>query len=216
MLLTAGAVVYNDWPLEFFLPTGLDPANSYASELYAADQPFHVLFGAVELVAAALVASGALTALAAWRGALGRAGWGALAGFAAFSVADVMVPMRCAASVEPGCEVVNPWHTLTSALVHFALFASMALLILAARRDPARLPGVARRGPVVLTAAMATAVATVGPLFGYPGWHGVTQRAHLVLVGVWFVLLATGLSAVPAPRVPARRRPELPAPSLRK
>ncbi|MCC2275851.1 DUF998 domain-containing protein [Streptomyces sp. ET3-23] len=193
LLLTVAAVVYNDWLLEFLLPTGLDPRHSYVSELYAADQRFRVLFGSIELAAAALVAGGALLARGPAPGRWAAAGWWSLVAFGVSSVADVVVPMRCAPSVERGCEAVNPWHTTTSALVHAALFASMALLVVAARIGRPPMPLVRRRGPWVLAAAMSTALATVGPLFGRPGWHGVPQRAHLVLVGVWFVLLAAAL-----------------------
>ncbi len=202
------AVVYNDWLLEFLLPTGLDPRHSYVSELYAADQPFHVLFSVIEVLAAGLVAAGALLALRHAPGRWAAAGWWSLVAFGTASVADVVVPMRCAPSVERLCEAVNPWHTTTSALVHAALFASMTLLVVAAAlgggpaapaaagRTPVR-----RWGPWVLASALTTALATVGPLFGRPGWHGVPQRAHLALVGVWFVLLAVTLRAQARPRL---------------
>ncbi|WP_372411322.1 DUF998 domain-containing protein [Streptomyces luteireticuli] len=197
LLLVTAAVVYNDWLLELVLPTGLDPRHSYVSELYAADQRFRLLFAALELAAAALVVAAALPA-ARRRGAERgeRAGWWCQVAFGVFSVADVIVPMRCAPSAEPGCEAVNPWHTATSALVHAALFASMALLVLGTDRSVRRRGGWGGRGgwvPVVVpVAALVTAVCTVGPLFGHPGWHGVAQRAHLVLVGVWFVVVGVG------------------------
>ncbi|WP_344094060.1 DUF998 domain-containing protein, partial [Streptomyces stramineus] len=194
------AVLYNAWVLEAVLPTGLDPRHSYVSELYAADQPFHLLFGGVEILTALLVATGIL----AWPpGArlpgdrTATAGRWALGVFALASVADVIVPMRCAPSVNHACEMVNPWHTATSALVHAGLFVSMGLLVAAAvaRGGRTRWPPLRRRGPWVLAAALLTALATVGPLFGRPGWHGLPQRAHLVLVGVWLVLLAASLRA---------------------
>ncbi|MCC3778463.1 DUF998 domain-containing protein, partial [Streptomyces sp. UNOB3_S3] len=144
-----------------------------------------------------------------WEGA----GWWSLVAFGAASVADVAVPMRCAPSVESPCEAVNPWHTTTSALVHLALFASMALLVTAAALGAPRRPAVRRWGPWVLGTAMTTALATVGPLFGRPGWHGVPQRAHLLLVGVWFVLLAVALRAeARRPRAAAARVPDPPDP----
>ncbi|MFD0385243.1 hypothetical protein ACFQ2B_32300 [Streptomyces stramineus] len=73
----------------------------------------------------------------------------------------------------------------------------MGLLVAAAvaRGGRTRWPPLRRRGPWVLAAALLTALATVGPLFGLPGWHGLPQRAHLVLVGVWLVLLAASLRA---------------------
>ncbi|MFF4224342.1 DUF998 domain-containing protein [Streptomyces abikoensis] len=212
LLLATAAVVYNDWVLEFLLPTGLDPRHSYVSELYAADQRFHGLFGGIELLAAALVGTGALLARGRSPGRWEEAGWWSLVAFGAASVADVAVPMRCAPSVESLCEAVNPWHTTTSALVHLALFASMALLLTSAALGAPPRPAVRRWGPWVLGTAMTTALATVGPLFGRPGWHGVPQRAHLLLVGVWFGLLAAALRAEARPRPGTARPPGRPAP----
>ncbi|MFI9202386.1 DUF998 domain-containing protein [Streptomyces sp. NPDC053048] len=193
LLLATAAVVYNDWLLELFLPTGLDPRHSYVSELYAADQRFHTLFGLVEVTAAVLVVTGAYLARGPEGNRWSAAGWWSLVAFGVFSVADVVVPMRCAPSVESACEAVNPWHTTTSALVHTALFASMALLVMASGTDSFPRPSIRTRGPWVLGSALLTALATVGPLVGRPGWHGVPQRAHLVLVGLWFLLLAGAL-----------------------
>ncbi|MGG7572034.1 DUF998 domain-containing protein [Streptomyces sirii] len=188
------AVLYNGWLLEFLLPTGLDPRHSYVSELYAADQPFRPLFAGIESVCAVLVVVGALLAYGFAQDGWARCGWLALVGFGMSSVADVLLPMRCAPSVEPACAAVHPGHTLTSALAHFFVFASMALLGRAAVTARPRLDVVRRWGPRVLALALPTAVCTVGPLFGRPGWHGVSQRAHLALVGVWFAVLAVELA----------------------
>ncbi|MFI0711748.1 DUF998 domain-containing protein [Streptomyces inhibens] len=194
LLLAAAALLYNGWLLEFVLPTGLDPRHSYVSELYAADQPLRWLFGGIESVCAVLVGGGALLAGGAASGIRARAGWWALLGLALSSLADVYLPMRCAPSMEPGCEAVHPWHTATSALAHFFVFASMALLGRAAATDAPRMPLIRRWGTWVLALALPTAVCTVGPLIGRPGWHGIPQRAHLTLVGAWFALLAAELA----------------------
>ncbi|WP_327689839.1 DUF998 domain-containing protein [Streptomyces tubercidicus] len=194
LLLAAGAVLYNGWLLEYLLPTGLDPRHSYVSELYAADQPFRPLFGGIESLCAVFVAVGALLAYGSASDGWGRGGWLAMLGLGMSSVADVLLPMRCAPSVEPACAAVHPSHTVTSALAHFFVFAAMALLSRAAVTARPRLPLLRRWGPRVLALALPTAVCTVGPLFGRPGWHGIPQRAHLALVGVWFALLAAELA----------------------
>ncbi|MEU5211949.1 DUF998 domain-containing protein [Streptomyces sp. NPDC020742] len=194
LLFAVAAVLYNGWLLEFWLPTGLDPRHSYVSELYAADQPYRPLFGGIESCCAVLVVLAALLVYGRTAGGWSRAGRLALVGFGLSSLADVMLPMRCAPSLEPGCEAVHPWHTVTSALAHFFLFASMVLLSRAAAADGAGLPLIRRWGLRVLAVAMPAAICTVGPLFGLPGWHGVPQRLHLLLVGVWFALLAAELA----------------------
>ncbi|MFE1177041.1 DUF998 domain-containing protein [Streptomyces sp. NPDC058773] len=190
LLFAAAAVLYNSWLLEFLLPTGLDPRHSYVSELYAADQPYRPLFGAIESGCAVLVVPAAVLAYGRAAGRWVRMGRPALVGFGLSSLADVLLPMRCAPSREPGCEPVHLWHTVTSALAHFFLFASMALLSHAAAAEGAELPLIRRWGPRVLAVALLTALCTVGPLLGHPGWHGIPQRLHLLLVGAWFALLA--------------------------
>jgi hypothetical protein len=190
--LATAAVVYNSWVLGLVLPTGLDPRHSYVSELYAVGQPFRALFSGAEVLCAALVGAGACT-LAAGSG-VEAAGWWALFAFAVCSVADVAVPMACAPSVDAGCRAVHPWHTVTSALVHFTVFASMALLSVAARSGREQLRHVGRRGPWLLAGALVSAVSTVGALFGLQGWHGAAQRLHLLLIGAWLLLLAQALS----------------------
>lgn len=194
-LLVAASVVYNDWMLQFFLPTGLLQRDSYVSELFAADQPYRLLFGLVEIACAVLVVSGGALASRVLPGGWSLAGCAATVAFGMVSVADVLFPMRCAPSVEPGCPEANPWHLATSGMVHLALFASMALFIAASRRGDPALGSVRRWGPWLLAVSMGAAISTVGPFFGHPGGHGLAQRTHLVSVGVWFVLLARAASA---------------------
>ncbi|MFG2495650.1 DUF998 domain-containing protein [Streptomyces caniferus] len=194
-LLVAAAVVYNDWMLQLFLPTGLLQRDSYVSELFAADQPYRLLFGLVEIACAVLVVSGGALASRVLPGGWSLAGCAATVAFGIVSVADVLVPMRCAPSVEPGCPEANPWHLATSGMVHLALFGSMALFIAASRHGDPALDSVRRWGPWLLAVSMAAAISTVGPFFGHPGGHGLAQRIHLVSVGVWFVLLARAASA---------------------
>ncbi|MFE3772029.1 DUF998 domain-containing protein [Streptomyces sp. NPDC059122] len=191
-LFAVAALLYNWWLLEFRLRTGLDPRHSYVSELYAADQPLRHLFGSLESGCALLVITGALLARSTpvGHGRWARTGWLALVGLGLSSLADVILPMTCAPSVEPGCVAVHPWHTATSAFAHFFLFASMATLSRAAAVQRPPMPLVRRWGPRVLAVAMPAAILTIGPLIGHPGWHGIPQRAHLTLVGVWFALLA--------------------------
>ncbi|MEV6551899.1 DUF998 domain-containing protein [Streptomyces sp. NPDC051597] len=196
-------MAYNGWLLEFLVPTGLDPANSYVSEAFAADQPYRILFSGIELSCDALLVSAALFMYREDARRLPRAGWVAIGAFGGFSVLDVMVPIRCAPSLGGGCEPVNPWHTATSGLVHFALFASMALFVADTRRQHGAGHSPIRRwGPWLLFISMAAALATVGPLLGHPGGQGVAQRLHLVCVGLWLLLLAAGLrpGAVPCTR----------------
>ncbi|OLZ73525.1 hypothetical protein AV521_05575 [Streptomyces sp. IMTB 2501] len=192
MLLCVAAVLYNDWLLQFFVTTGLPQANSYVSETFATDQPHQLLFGAVELACALVLIAGAVLAARCAPCGLALAGWSAVATFGGCSILDVLLPMECAPSVERACPPDNIQHTVTSGLVEFTLFTSMALFGLAARRsglDRSR-SAAGRFVPYLIPVSMASAIATVGPYLGHPGGQGIAQRVHLVTVAAWFTLLA--------------------------
>ncbi|WP_208897917.1 DUF998 domain-containing protein [Streptomyces incarnatus] len=125
-----------------------------------------------------IAAAGLLARRPSPSGAAG-AGWAAVTGVGVCSVADVMLPLRCAPSMEQGCPQGNVGHPLTSGSVHSALFTSMALLIVASRRGAPRLGLVRRWGPWLLPVSMAAAIATVGPFLGHPSGQGIAQRIHL-------------------------------------
>ncbi|WP_433455199.1 hypothetical protein ACQPXS_44820 [Streptomyces sp. CA-142005] len=57
VLLAVAALAYNDWLLQFFLPTGLAQRDSYVSELFAADQPYRALFATIEAACGLLIAA---------------------------------------------------------------------------------------------------------------------------------------------------------------
>ncbi|MET7361291.1 DUF998 domain-containing protein [Streptomyces sp. NPDC005562] len=210
--LVAGGLLYNAWVLEWAVPTSLDPRHSYISELYAEHQPYRELFAGFEFTCGVLVLIGALAARRCTPRSLPpsaaraqRCGWWMLAGFAAASLGDVLWPMACAPSLDPACRPVHPAHTITSALCHFFLFASFAAHTWAARhRKDAPGGPVATWGWWLAGAALLSALGTVGALLGHPGWHGVPQRVHVLLVGVWLVLLASYAArpAAPAPAPP--------------
>ena len=44
MLLVVAGVAYSTWILEFALPTGLSPVQSFVTEHYVNSQPYHALF----------------------------------------------------------------------------------------------------------------------------------------------------------------------------
>ncbi|MEV0265487.1 DUF998 domain-containing protein [Streptomyces sp. NPDC050617] len=198
-LLAAAGVLYNDWLLQWWVPTGLDWRDSYVSEAFAVGRPHRMVFNVVELATAAIVlAAAGLAAAAPGRRGWSAAGWGAVAAFGVCSVADVALPMRCAPSQEAGCPVDNVAHTLTSGLVHLFIFASIAAFILAARSATGSGSRAGRWAVWLLPVSMATAIASAGPYVGYPGGQGITQRLHLVTVGVWLCLLAADLPNSPA------------------
>ena len=96
----AAAVVYSSWVLEWFLPGGVDPLRSYASELAAVAEPHGTLFARADTASGTLlVALGALLWLWSRRGRLIPAGlvlWGGA------TVADSFFRMPMVTTVGPG------------------------------------------------------------------------------------------------------------------
>lgn len=191
--LVAGAVAYNDWLLQFWVATGLDQGDSYVSEAFAAEQPHRVLFSAVEVGTAVLVVTAACLGVRTRPGSWPLVGWGALAMFGACSLVDVAFPIPCAPSLEAGCPVDSVAHTLTSGLVHFTLFASMAAFVIARRSGSAERVWAGRWACWLLPVSLASAVLSAGPYVGLPGGQGMAQRVHLITVGLWLGLLAVSL-----------------------
>nr|WP_236245272.1 DUF998 domain-containing protein [Streptomyces sp. CC210A] len=104
VLLALGAVTYSAWLLETVLGTGLDPVQSYVSELAATDQRLGVLFRTTDLVSGLLVLTAALGALArSERRPLTVAGWAALALFGAATAADSRLPLSCTPTADAAC-----------------------------------------------------------------------------------------------------------------
>ncbi|MFE9401089.1 DUF998 domain-containing protein [Streptomyces sp. NPDC006530] len=183
-------MVYNDWLLQFWVPTGLDQRDSYVSEAFAADQPYRVLFSGVEVLCAAMILAGACLVIPALSCRWALAGWTALALLAVCSIADVALPIRCAPSRETDCPVDNVAHTVTSGLVHFAVFTSIAAFVVHARSIAGRHSHAGRWARWLLPLSMIAAIASAGPYIGIDGGQGIAQRVHLVTVGVWLWLLS--------------------------
>lgn len=69
-LAVVAAVVYSGWALEWFLPNGVDPLRSYASELAARTEPHGDVFARLDTMSGTL-----LVVLGAMVAALARARW---------------------------------------------------------------------------------------------------------------------------------------------
>lgn len=68
VLIGLGATAYTAWVLEVVLSTGLNPIETYVSELAAQDQPLGGLFRATDFTAGLLVFAGACSRSCASRG----------------------------------------------------------------------------------------------------------------------------------------------------
>ncbi|MFD4295383.1 DUF998 domain-containing protein [Rhodococcus sp. NPDC058505] len=144
VLLAVGAVSYTSWLLELVLPTGLDPARAYTSELAALDQPYGFWFRTADLVTGAILLTAALLAAALLpRRPLTTTGWVALGVFGIATAADSRMPLHCSAHASARCAALEAagvydqarlLHASTSTVAATSAAVSVFAFILAAYR----------------------------------------------------------------------------------
>ncbi|MFI2213700.1 DUF998 domain-containing protein [Streptomyces sp. NPDC020141] len=212
VLIALGALVYTAWLLEVALPTGLDPLQTYVSELAAEDQPYGVFFRSADLTAGLLVLAGALWALKAARARTPRApwdlvGWGGVALFGAATAVDSRLPLSCAPTADPACAAregaglvpaTHTAHAVSSSLAMTGAIIGIVALTVAARRH-GRWPLIARFGPALAAlelAATGWTLASVAAFEAGSGTYGLGagQRLQVLFVAVWLGLLALSLA----------------------
>lgn len=187
--LVAAALLYSCWLLELVLPTGLSFVDSYVSELLAGDQPFRWLFRATDVLAAGCL----LLAARRLRPRLIRI---SLVVFAVATIADTVLSLDCAASVDALCRyresigavsLGHRLHQVTSALTAgSALVAAVGLVRRTRRWDAGLVAGL----------LAATGVLSV-VLMNQPG-AGMVQRVQLLTVAAGLLLAARGRSWLPS------------------
>jgi hypothetical protein len=180
-------------------PSTLPVAASLISELEARNQPASGFFRAATLlsgVAAIVFAAGLRHRLPP--GPWGTAGCWAVGLFGTGAVADALLPMDCASSVDPACRSLEEhgalsWphqaHTWSSVVGIVALLASTVLLGRHLRDVPGwqRLSVLGRVGGGWLIAY--SCVVTVTTLSHLPG-GGLAQRLQVLGFSAWLGVLA--------------------------
>ncbi|MFD9562499.1 DUF998 domain-containing protein [Streptomyces sp. NPDC059994] len=204
VLLALGALAYTAWVLEVVVHTGLDPVQTYVSELAAADQPLGGLFRATDLTAGTLVFAGSASAL--WRcdrRPWSVAGWAGLVLFGAATVADSRLPLSCAPTVDPECAAretaglvpaTHTAHAVSSSVAMTGALVGVVALTVAARRYGRWAP-MARFGPVLVALELAVTVWTLTSIAAFEAgrgtWSlGAGQRLQVLFVAVWLGVLA--------------------------
>lgn len=220
-LLLLGGLAYTGVPWEALVGFPLDPAEAFQSELAAVDQPTRLLFALTDGFAG--VAAVAAAALLWW----GRARPGTVLErllpvpvllFGVGTVADVLSPLPCAPSVDPGCAEADGLASAGTAHSLTSLVATTALVLLAAGLA-GLLIGLRRRGvavprawwlPVLLyagTSLVSAALSVADNLGAHPAGVGWWQRAQTaaasLCLAVVVPLLARHERAVRRSRVPA-------------
>ncbi|MFJ3200583.1 DUF998 domain-containing protein [Streptomyces sp. NPDC086989] len=213
LLIGLGAAAYTAWVLEVVLSTGLNPIETYVSELAAQDQPLGGLFRATDFTAGVLAFAGGLLALA---GLLRRAGdrrpgprpwsvagWAGVTLFGAATAADAWLPLSCTPTVDPGCAAretaglvpaTHQAHAISSSLAMTGALVGIVALTFAARRYGRHAP-LARRGPALVVLELLATVWTLSAIAlftaGRGTWAlGAGQRLQVLFVALWLGLLA--------------------------
>lgn len=202
--LAIAAVTYSSWVLEFVLPTGLSPTESFLSELEGYGRPFRYVFSTADKIAGA---SAVVAAVFGWishahyRDRFVSAGWIALGVFGLWTIADAASPVGCL--IRPGTHCPTPYHgmfaqlhnlhALTSTVAVNAIFVAMFALTLAGRRmnwTAVRMPGA-----IVLTiTSLATAWMLIADNLPHDFALGWAQRVQVGGMSLWLLTLAWAVS----------------------
>ncbi|CAM2980365.1 DUF998 domain-containing protein [Skermania piniformis] len=221
-LIVAG-ICYSSWLLEFVLDLGLDPTDSFLSELDAVGRPYRWVFALADVITGVLVILVAATALILRKRSpsplgppsrLTTTGWVALMIFGGATVADATLPISCIPTPDHPCPSspsglfpqLHHVHALTSTVAVNAIFVAMIAFTVAAfrlRRGAAYRLG---RGAALRTAGLTWlligSIATVWLLVAdnLPGDYalGVAQRIQVGMMSLWLVTLGIAV-ARPSP-----------------
>lgn len=182
MAILAG-ILYNSWPLGFFLNPRVSLGGGLASELEGLNQPYNWFFVLLDIVAGALVLA---VVIMLWRKHISRFNKLALISFALFgffTILDALLPMPCA----PSIAYCASWTHEPLLVLHGiadiggAVFLFVAALIVWHLRR-------VHHGVVVMRILL-TGWAVVGLLslyfFFMPGPSYLSQDYYLLLCGIW-------------------------------
>ncbi len=193
----AAAVAYSSWVLEWFLPGGVDPLRSYASELAAVAEPHGTLFARADTASGTLlVALGALLWLWSRRGRLIPAGlvlWGGA------TVADSFFRMPMVTTVGPGASAALTEAEKSAVLVHSLCSSTAAVgmalvgagLWLIARGRAGRMLA----GVFLALLAMVAVTSGLHEVGGPNLWLGLWQRLSLSVAAVVIVTVAVAVTS---------------------
>lgn len=193
----AAAVAYSSWVLEWFLPGGVDPLRSYASELAAVAEPHGTLFARADTASGTLlVALGALLWLWSRRGRLIPAGlvlWGGA------TVADSFFRMPMVTTVGPGASAALTEAEKSAVLAHSLCSSTAAVgmalvgagLWLIARGRAGRMLA----GVFLALLAMVAVTSGLHEVGGPNLWLGLWQRLSLSVAAVVIVTVAVAVTS---------------------
>jgi len=203
-LLALAAVTYSSWVLEFVLPTGLSPTESFLSELEGYGHPFRYVFSAADKIAGLSTLAAAVVGWSAYahhRSRIMSAGWLALGVFGLWTIADATSPVGCL--VRPGSHCPTAYHgmfaqfhsvhALTSTVAVNAIFVAMFAMTLVAPRlqwFALRRVGLA----ILVVISLATAWMLIADNLPHDFALGWAQRVQVGGMSLWLLTFAYAVS----------------------
>jgi Protein of unknown function (DUF998) len=204
--LGASSVLYSSWLLGPWLNPRLGLTTGLASDLAAADQPWHEVFRYCDVAAGSLALLGSTRMLVGGRGdhrlrwhlltRAERTAWLFVAVFALATIFDGgLTALPCAPSIDPGCpgnlsggllETLRDPHTLTSA---FAVIGGVGSILAFWRSSRA---GSADRtwAAGLSVGSLAVNVGLLVELARNGDHEGIWQRVELLNLAAWLVYAA--------------------------
>lgn len=204
--IAVAGIAYSSWILEFFLDTGLDPTNSFLSELDALGRPYREVFSYADTLTGSLAVLASLAGLLLLpRRPLITTGWIAFLIFGASTIADARLPISCIPTPVHPCGTepsglfpqLHHAHALTSTIAVFGIFIAMIAFSWAAFRYRAwpvlRVVGLAFLVICAVTAAWMLIADNL------PGDYalGVAQRIQVGTMSLWIVTLGVAVWRTP-------------------
>jgi hypothetical membrane protein len=199
--LVLAGIDYSSWVLEFVLPIGLDPVNSFLSELDAQGRSFGWVFSTGDTVTGVLTLFAAVAGIVEYtRRRLSVLAWAALGCFGAATIADAQLPLRtCRPDPCPHVDnglfpQLHQVHALTSTLAVTSIFVAMIAFSVAAFRYRSW-PVLRHAGLWILVLGL---VATAWMLVAdnLPGSYalGIAQRIQIGSLSLWLIALGVQLT----------------------
>lgn len=181
------AIIYNSWPLGYFLNPRVSNGGGLASELEGLKQPYNWLFVVLDVVTGILVVG---VTILLWQKRMRLLAKVALVNFALFgllTIVDALLPMPCA----PSTTVCDSWihqpiliyHGIASIGSGVALFVSAAIVW--------HLRRVQTGGGVMRVLMLGWCIFGILSFYFFfaPGPGYLSQDYYLVLCGIWMAVM---------------------------
>ena len=186
MAVMAG-VVYNSWPLGFWLNPKVSFGGGLASELEGLHQPYNWLFVLLDIVAGVLVV---LAVVILWRRRMRMLAKAALVNFGLFglfTIVDALLPMPC----EPSVAVCPVWYDQPMLILHGVASIGAAVTLFASAAIVWHIRRTHKDGLMMRMLMAGWAVFGILSLvfFLTPGPGYLSQDYYLILCGIWVAVM---------------------------